>query len=127
MINPNIRVAHALELLNIKEWSLHREPTTEAEFLQSFYKHTGVDENGHAIVSNDPLDFGVTWSQIIEAMQTASDLYENNLYKAARAKEYPPLEDLADAMYWSSQGDNTKLEAYYAACEAVKQKYPKVS
>lgn len=52
---------------------------------------------------------------------------EANLYKDQRSLEYPPLTDLADAMYWSSQGDNTKLEAYYAACEAVKQKYPKVS
>jgi len=42
-----------------------------------------------------------------------------------RKGEYPPLTDLADAMYWASQGDNTKLEAYYTACEAVKLKYPK--
>jgi hypothetical protein len=49
-----------------------------------------------------------------------------NAYMYKRAKEYPPLTELADAMYWSSQGDNTKLEAYYAACEAVKLKYPKV-
>jgi hypothetical protein len=50
-----------------------------------------------------------------------------NAYIHKRAKEYPPLTDLADAMYWSSQGDNTKLEAYYAACEAVKLKYPKAT
>lgn len=55
------------------------------------------------------------------------DLHNSTKYKRDRAAEYPPLADLADAMYWSSQGDNTKLEAYYAACEAVKQKYPKVS
>lgn len=127
MINQNIRVAHALELLGIKEWSLHREPTNEQEFLESFYKHTGVDENGHAIISSNPEDFGVTWSQIVEAMQTASDNYENTLYKADRVKEYPSLSEFADAMYWASRGDNTKLQAYYAACEAVKQKYPKVS
>jgi hypothetical protein len=42
-----------------------------------------------------------------------------------RKMEYPPLTDLADAMYWASQGDNTKLDNYYAACEAVKLKYPK--
>ena len=46
-------------------------------------------------------------------------------YRSDRVSEYPPLSDLADAMYWASKGDNTKLDNYYAACEAVKQKYPK--
>lgn len=51
----------------------------------------------------------------------------NNQYKNKRAVEYPASTDFFDAMYWASKGDNTKLEAYYAACEAVKLKYPKVS
>ena len=42
-----------------------------------------------------------------------------------RKEEYPPLEDFADAMYWNSKGDDSKLTEYYAACEAVKTKYPK--
>jgi hypothetical protein len=46
-------------------------------------------------------------------------------YMRKRALEYPSLRHLADAMYWSSRGDNAKLDAYYAACEAVKTKYPK--
>ena len=46
-------------------------------------------------------------------------------YKRQRRPEYPSLADLADALYWSNQGDNTKLDAYYAACAAVKAKYPK--
>ena len=46
-------------------------------------------------------------------------------YKYKRAKEYPPLTDLADALYHQSKGDETKLTAYLAKCEAVKQKYPK--
>ena len=62
----------------------------------------------------------------VEAQRLSTEK-ANSEYKNKRALEYPPLTDLADAMYWSSQGDNTKLEAYYAACEAVKQKYPKVS
>ena len=46
-------------------------------------------------------------------------------YKYQRAPEYPPLADLADALYHQSKGDETKLTAYLAKCEAVKQKYPK--
>jgi hypothetical protein len=35
------------------------------------------------------------------------------------------LSEFADAMYWASKGDQAKLDAYYAACEAVKIAYPK--
>jgi hypothetical protein len=49
----------------------------------------------------------------------------NNQYKSLRAKEYPSVKDFADAMFWASQGDDSKLEQYYAACQAVKDKYPK--
>lgn len=46
-------------------------------------------------------------------------------YQRQRAPEYPPLSDLADALYWASEGDDSKLTTYYAACAAVKAKYPK--
>ena len=46
-------------------------------------------------------------------------------YQQPRQQEYPPLADLADALYWQSQGDDTKMTTYIAACDAVKQKYPK--
>jgi len=46
-------------------------------------------------------------------------------YQRDRKPEYPSLTDLADALYWSNQGDNTKLDEYYQACAAVKAKYPK--
>jgi hypothetical protein len=46
-------------------------------------------------------------------------------YAERRAQEYPPLSDFADATYWQSKGDDTKMIAYLAACELVKAKYPK--
>ena len=46
-------------------------------------------------------------------------------YIPKRLKEYPALADLADALSWSNQGDNTKLDEYYAKVSAVKTKYPK--
>jgi|TARA_Y100000033_G_C2658549_1_gene68371 hypothetical protein len=48
-------------------------------------------------------------------------------YKDTRQPLYPSLGDFADAMYWNSKGDSTKLEAYYAACEKVKTDNPKPS
>ena len=54
------------------------------------------------------------------AAEAAATAYQRN-----RQPEYPSLATLADALYWSNQGDNTKLDEYYAACAAVKAKYPK--
>ena len=51
--------------------------------------------------------------------------YQAKQYQRDRQPEYPSLADLADALYWSNQGDNTKLDEYYQACAAVKAKYPK--
>ena len=46
--------------------------------------------------------------------------------KIKRALAYPSLADFADAMYWNSKGDDSKLTAYYAACEKVKTDNPKL-
>jgi len=51
--------------------------------------------------------------------------YENKQYQRQREPEYPPITDYVDACYWASKGDTTKLDEYYAKCEAVKTKYPK--
>ena len=51
--------------------------------------------------------------------------YDSKLYQRQRAPEYPPLSDLADALYWQAQGDGEPMARYVAACEAVKAKYPK--
>ena len=53
------------------------------------------------------------------------DQYEATKYRRERQKNYPPITELADALYWASEGDESKLTAYYAACAAVKAKYPK--
>lgn len=44
---------------------------------------------------------------------------------ASRRKAYPPLEDLADALYWQAKGKPGPMNAYMAAVAAVKAKYPK--
>ena len=57
-------VSQALSELNITEWVLRGEPTTEAEFNQMFRKVTGADANGSAIESADPSDFGTDWATV---------------------------------------------------------------
>jgi hypothetical protein len=63
---------------------------------------------------------------IVEYNEATVQAYiDANAYKGLRQTEYPPLTELADALYHQSKGDETKLTAYLAKCEAVKQKYPK--
>lgn len=57
-------IATALNSLNVTEWVLRGEPTSEAEFNEMFRKVTGADANGSAIESDNPSDWGVTWSQV---------------------------------------------------------------
>ena len=57
-------IAQALTSLEIKEWVLRGEPTSKSEFEKMFTKVTGTDENGSAIESSDPKDFGVTWDEV---------------------------------------------------------------
>ena len=57
-------IATALNELGITEWVLRGEPTTEDEFNEMFRKVTGSDDNGSAIESSNPSDFGTTWSAV---------------------------------------------------------------
>ena len=51
----------------------------------------------------------------------------NYTYAQARRLEYPNIRDFADAYYWAQKGDNTKMDEYVAKCDAVKEKFPKVT
>jgi len=52
----------------------------------------------------------------IEAQQAATE------YKRNRAREYPHFREYLDGIV---KGDQTQIDAYIAACQAVKAKYPK--
>ena len=58
-------ISTALTELNVTEWVLRGEPTTEAEFGTMFAKVTGADANGSAIESTDPADWGTTWAAVV--------------------------------------------------------------
>jgi len=75
------------------------------------------DADGNPIVLDQTL---VDAAAAEIAAEQAATAYQRN-----RQREYPSLATLADALYWSNQGDNTKLDEYYAAVSAVKAKYPK--
>ena len=49
--------------------------------------------------------------------------YTAQAYARSRASEYPPITDYLDGVV---KGDQAQIDAYIAACQAVKAKYPKV-
>lgn len=72
---------------------------------------------------------GLTWLEDnIVSKPTEEELTSwvaAHLYQELRSKEYPPAQDLADALVHKENGDASHYEAYVAACNAVKAKYPR--
>jgi hypothetical protein len=55
----------------------------------------------------------------VARLQAAYDALE---YQRLRAPEYPPITDYIDGVV---KGDKAQVDAYVAACKAIKAKYPK--
>ena len=112
-------VKDALIALNITEWTMTGEPSSEAEFNNSFKKITGVDEKDRGIESSDPSDFGVTWSQITAKQKELETAYKNNKYQRDRAEAYPSIADQLDDLYHNG------IDGWKTTIKAIKDKYPK--
>ena len=91
-----IFVSQTLEVLGIDSFVMRGNPTSEAEFNKMFRKVTGEDSNGIAIESDDPADFGVTWSQITTKMTELEDAEPMRLLRVERNKR------LAETDWWAS-------------------------
>ena len=60
---------------------------------------------------------------VVEYDKAAVEAYvQANQYKAQRAAEYPDFREYLDGIV---KGDQAQIDAYIAACQAVKNKYPK--
>jgi len=97
-------VTDALSALEITSFVLRGEPTNQTEFNQMFRKITGVDSSGTSIESDDPADFGVTWSQVstkLTELQTAEPM---KLLREERDRR------LAETDWWASS-DLTMTQA----------------
>ena len=84
-------------------------------------------DDGFGAFDKDNKVISLEQSKIDAARATIDSDYAKVKYKDDRKPLYPSLGDFADAMYWNSKGDSSKLTAYYAACEKVKTDNPKPS
>lgn len=92
--------------------------------LSSLYPGLGWSVNGDSYE-------GLTWpsqenkpteEELIEEVERLQAEYELVKYKEDRAKEYPDFKEYLDGVV---KGDQEQIDAYIAACQAVKDKYPK--
>lgn len=120
-MNKRFSIGEALASLGVKEWVLSNEPTNEVEFLQYFSKVIGVDENQNAVLSNNFVDFGVTWSEVQAEITRLEADYAAKQFQRDRVKEYPPIGDQLDALWKGGEAAAEML----AKVQAVKAKYPK--
>lgn len=97
-------IATALSSLNVTEWVLRGEPTSEAEFNEMFRKVTGADANGSAIESDNPSDWGVTWSQVSAKKDELVAAEPMRLLRAERDKR------IAETDWWAGS-DHTMTTA----------------
>ena len=106
-------VGEALSALEITEWVLRGEPTTEDEFNEMFKKVTGATADGTAIESSNTSDFGTTWSAVSAKM--------TELTNAAPMKELRRQRDakLAECDWWGAS-DNTMSSAQTTYRQALR-------
>jgi len=112
-------IAQALSELNVTEWVLRGDPTTEAEFNEMFSKVTGADDNGSAIESTDPADWGVTWAEVSAKVD---ELTAAEPMKALRAER----DRLIAATDWWASSDLTmtaEQTAYRQALRDITEDY----
>lgn len=89
-------IATALNELKVTEWVLRGEPTSEAEFNEMFRKVTGSDDNGTAIESSNPSDFGTTWSAVSAKKTELTNAEPMRLLREERDRR------LAETDWWAS-------------------------
>lgn len=100
----------------MKAWILYRP---SGEIAQIFIQE---DEPTEEYLSAFRRHGSPGWS-LIE--RTLSDDEELSVVRDRRAQEYPPVSDLADAIYWREKGDPSPLAAWINACDAIKSRHPK--
>jgi len=106
-------IATALTELGITEWVLRGEPTTEAEFTTMFAKVTGADANGSAIESQDPSDWGTTWSEVSAKLDELTSAEPMRLLREERDR-------LIAVTDWWASSDLTMTDAQTAYRQALR-------
>ena len=115
----SVTVSKAIMELGITEWSIHGEPTNEAEFNSMFRKIIGTDDIGSAIESSDTTQFGVTWQQVSDKLDELNEAEPLNLLREERNKL------ISETDWWASSDLTISAErtAYRQALRDITNTY----
>ena len=91
--------------------------------VRKAYPDAVIVDDGNGVFKEDGTEITIDQT-LVDAARVELDKLN---YQTVRQPLYPSLGVFADAMYWNSKGDSSKLTAYYAACEKVKTDNPKPS
>ena len=83
--------------------------------IRTLYPEAAIIDDGTGVFDKDG-------NQIEIDMATVNAWVDPEAYKYKRKKEYPPITDYLDGVV---KGNQAQIDAYIAACQAVKTKYPK--
>ena len=97
------------------------------EAIRKAYSDAVTIDDSTGAFKADGTQITLVQSAIDSARTTLNSESAAIAYQSTRQSLYPSLGDFADAMYWNSKGDSSKLTAYYTACEKVKTDNPKPS
>ena len=100
----SVTITKAIAALGITEWVVRCEPTNETEFNAIFRKITGKTDLGAAIESDDPSDFGVTWSQVSAKLTELNNAEPMRLLREERDKRLAETD-------WMAGQDRTMTQA----------------
>ena len=95
---------------------------TKIDAILSLVPGAEVSVTGETVQWHKPSVASVTETQIATELARLQSVYTAQEYSRKRAKEYPPVTDYLDGVV---KGNQTQIDAYIAACQAVKTKYPK--
>lgn len=75
-----------------------------------------------AVRTLNDVAYDVEGNEVAYNLAAVQAYADSQAYIAKRAAEYPPMSDYLDGVV---KGDQQQIDAYIAACLAVKAKYPK--
>jgi uncharacterized small protein (DUF1192 family) len=109
-------------LVGNRGWSIDQPPSSEEDFLSFFQVQVGQDKNGIAVMSNDPSEFGFTFTDLQNEITRLEADYAAKQYQRDRAAAYPSLAEQMDMQYWDSVNGTT---VWADTIAAIKQEHPK--
>ena len=108
-----------IALIPDEQWVLRGEPTTEDEFNAMYRRIIGEDDNGSAVESDNPHNWGVSWTTVSAKKAELDAAEPMKLLRAERNRR------IAETDWWASSDltMSTERTAYRQALRDITKSY----